>query len=37
VKITVIAAGFKDAGKSRRVEPSVLPRSWKAGGKSGAA
>src|SRR5882724_3744318 len=32
VKITVIAAGFKDAGKKQAPsKQSVLPRSWKAG------
>ncbi|HJY90969.1 MAG TPA: cell division protein FtsZ, partial [Candidatus Acidoferrum sp.] len=34
VKITVIAAGFKDAGKKNMVQqqkPSFLPRTWKAG------
>jgi len=32
VKITVIAAGFKDAGKKQaQSKQSVLPRTWKAG------
>jgi cell division protein FtsZ len=32
VKITVIAAGFKDAGKKQaQAKQSVLPKSWKAG------
>jgi cell division protein FtsZ len=34
VKITVIAAGFKDAGKknvAQQQKPSFLPRTWKAG------
>jgi len=32
VKITVIAAGFKDAGKSAiQSKPAFLPKTWKAG------
>jgi hypothetical protein len=32
IKITVIAAGFKDANKKQTKEkPSFLPKSWKAG------
>ena len=32
VKITVIAAGFKDAGKSAvKSRPAFLPATWKAG------
>src|ERR1700739_2399211 len=34
VKITVIAAGFKDAGKKQAPsKQSILPKSWKAGGE----
>jgi cell division protein FtsZ len=32
IKITVIAAGFKDAGKSSvQSKPQFLPKTWKAG------
>ena len=32
VKITVIAAGFKEAGKKQPVQkPSFMPKTWKAG------
>jgi len=32
VKITVIAAGFKDAGKKQATQkPSFMPKTWKAG------
>jgi hypothetical protein len=32
VKITVIAAGFRDVGrKSQQQRPSYLPKTWKAG------
>jgi hypothetical protein len=32
MKITVIAAGFKDAGKKHSQQrPSFLPKTWKAG------
>jgi hypothetical protein len=30
VKITVIAAGFREAGKKQQQRPSYLPKTWKA-------
>jgi cell division protein FtsZ len=30
VKITVIAAGFRDVGKKQQAKPSYLPKTWKA-------
>jgi cell division protein FtsZ len=30
VKITVIAAGFRDVGKKQHARPSYLPKTWKA-------